>query len=270
MRRREGFTLIELLVVIAIIALLMAILMPALQRVKEQARTVSCLANLNQWNLIVAIYVEENDGKFYSGTTWQGFWWLRQVDLKIQDWTKNKIWFCPTAKKPLFNENGERAPKFNVFSAWGIHYDGQLGPNGVSGSYGLNGYVLSTPPSDDVFEGGRSTKNNWKTPNVPGGNYIPLLVGALRFDLWPLETDPPGQFEDMPWSGGNHMARCCLNRHEGFISSSFCDFSARKVGLKELYTLKWHRKFNTSGPWTHAGGVQPSDWPEWIRPFRDF
>jgi prepilin-type N-terminal cleavage/methylation domain-containing protein len=270
MHRREGFTLIELLVVIAIIALLMAILMPALARVKEQARTVACLANLNQWNLIVAMYVEENDGRFYSGTTWQGFWWLRQVDLKIQDWTTNKIWFCPTAKKSLFNENGERAPKFNVFSAWGIHYDGQLGPNGVSGSYGLNGYVLSTPPSDDVFEGGRSTKNNWRTPNVAGGNYIPLLIGALRFDLWPLETDPPGEFEDMPWSGGNHMARCCLNRHEGFISSSFCDFSARKVGLKELYTLKWHRKFNTSGPWTHAGGVQPGDWPEWIRPFRDF
>jgi len=52
MSRRKGFTLIELLVVIAIIALLMAILMPALARVKEQARTVACLANLKQWNLI--------------------------------------------------------------------------------------------------------------------------------------------------------------------------------------------------------------------------
>jgi len=46
MRKPQGFTLIELLVVIAVIALLLAILMPALQRIKKQAKTIACQSNL--------------------------------------------------------------------------------------------------------------------------------------------------------------------------------------------------------------------------------
>ena len=48
------------------------------------------------------------------------------------------------------------------------------------------------------------------------------------------------------------------------------DFSARKVGLKELWTLKWHRQYDTWGPWTRAGGVRPEHWPEWMRNFKEY
>ncbi len=67
MRRANGFTLIELLVVIAIIALLMAILMSALQRVKKQAEAVACQSNLHQWAIILSMYTDENNGYFLSG-----------------------------------------------------------------------------------------------------------------------------------------------------------------------------------------------------------
>ena len=56
MRSRRGFTLIELLVVIAIIALLMAILMPALARVKKQAQSVTCQAKLKILRIFVKKY----------------------------------------------------------------------------------------------------------------------------------------------------------------------------------------------------------------------
>lgn len=64
MHRRRGFTLIELLVVIAIIALLMAVLMPALNRAKELGQGAACKGNLKGYYLAVDIYCTDNDGKF--------------------------------------------------------------------------------------------------------------------------------------------------------------------------------------------------------------
>jgi hypothetical protein len=48
------------------------------------------------------------------------------------------------------------------------------------------------------------------------------------------------------------------------------DWSVRKVGLKELWTLKWHGQYDTDGPWTKRGGVKPEDWPQWMRRFKDY
>jgi prepilin-type processing-associated H-X9-DG protein len=66
------------------------------------------------------------------------------------------------------------------------------------------------------------------------------------------------------------MSDFCINRHRGGNNGLFCDASVRKVGLKELWTLKWHKQFNTAGPWTKAGGVTPGDWPRWMRRFKDY
>jgi prepilin-type N-terminal cleavage/methylation domain-containing protein len=278
MNMRKGFTLIELLVVIAIIALLMAILMPALNRVKEQARTIRCLANLRQWGIISAMYTEDNDGKFWSGLGDPGYWWPWQLEDRYKDWKQNKIWFCPTAKKPIIDERGNEAQTLNIFNAWGIFKGDQTdsitgktyssGLNGIAGSYGINGYVLTIPVTAS-FETGVPAKDGWRTPNVHGAANVPLFVDALRFDLWPLEAQAPATDQFAAWYS-NNMARCCINRHDGYVGCVFLDFSTRKVGLKELWTLKWHKSFNTMGPWTLAGGVQASDWPEWIRPMKDY
>jgi prepilin-type N-terminal cleavage/methylation domain-containing protein/prepilin-type processing-associated H-X9-DG protein len=61
MHKAKGFTLIELLVVIAIIAILMAILIPVMRKIKESAREVICRSNLRNVGLAVLMYLDEND-----------------------------------------------------------------------------------------------------------------------------------------------------------------------------------------------------------------
>jgi prepilin-type N-terminal cleavage/methylation domain-containing protein len=98
-----GFTLIELLVVISIIALLMAILMPALQRVKKQARAVKCQANLKQWGVVFAMYTGDNNGSFPPGDGDNvavkdptGLW----MYVLRPYYSDGQLRLCPTATKP--------------------------------------------------------------------------------------------------------------------------------------------------------------------------
>jgi prepilin-type N-terminal cleavage/methylation domain-containing protein/prepilin-type processing-associated H-X9-DG protein len=69
MRRYRAFTLIELLVVIAVIAVLMSILMPALQRAREGGKRAACLSNLKQLTLAWSMYADEYDDRIVNGAT---------------------------------------------------------------------------------------------------------------------------------------------------------------------------------------------------------
>ena len=103
-RRCGGFTLIELLVVIAIIAILMAILMPALQKVKEQGRRVICANDLKQIGLSLNMYGSDNDGRLPLNESSN---WLWDISYSTTDYIMatggdRKTFYCPSdpTKKP--------------------------------------------------------------------------------------------------------------------------------------------------------------------------
>jgi len=266
MKKSKGFTLIELLVVIAIIALLMAILMPALQRVKKQAKAVVCQSNLHQWSLIFSMYTSDNDSRFGIGWTGadigiSGHRWVKTLKPYYRD---KDICFCPAATK-FFSEGGRGS-----LAAWGGGWDQDWGAEKgqYGGSYGLNEFVSNPPPG--VTLGWREAdKRHWRTPNVRGTNNIPLFLGCWLAGGYPFETDSPPEYDGVVrW--GDEMIRYCVNRHDSAVNSAFLDFSVKKIGLKELWTLKWNRGFDINGSWTKAGGVQAGDWPQWMISFKDY
>jgi prepilin-type N-terminal cleavage/methylation domain-containing protein/prepilin-type processing-associated H-X9-DG protein len=76
--QKSGFTLVELLVVISIIALLLAIMMPALQKAREQAKRMVCLSTMRQFGLAWSMYIEKNNNRLpyraYSGSAKSPTW----------------------------------------------------------------------------------------------------------------------------------------------------------------------------------------------------
>lgn len=295
MRNRKAFTLIELLVVIAVIALLLGILVPTLQRVRRQARAVVCQAHLRQWGSLWATVASENDGRFprwepdniqpnsahlgpACGWGWGRFWW--DEPWGQEDWeTIKRIRCCPMVARPA-NPTGTGHPDGGTFLAWGRWVTeerwlekGHLKPWELSyGSYAVNPYgfaAFADPPGRDSTE-----RLWWGTHRVKNRNNIPVcLDGAWpSTGVWRDDISPPSR-DAVPT--GDHRRPyykrdSCINRHNGGVNCLFLDWSVRKVGLKELWTLKWHRKFDTANAWTKAGGVKPEDWPQWMRGFKDY
>jgi prepilin-type N-terminal cleavage/methylation domain-containing protein len=287
MKAKNAFTLVELLVVIAIIALLMSILMPALARVRKQAKAVICQTNLKQLGACFAMYTDTWDGKFMRGWTpkvgppdgtMNTDYWMEALRSCYGD--EGDIRCCAMATKPNSEITGDQFGGDGPFVAWGIFgwdSDQECGeplsgwpPATVCdyGSFGMNGHCCDPPRVAGAYQG-HEQEWNWRQTGMSGAANIPLMMGNQWIDGWPHHTDTPPAY-DGQYFDDSHMTRFCNNRHDGFVNAVFLDYAVRKVGLKEMWTLKWHRVYDVSGPWTIAGLVKPSDWPEWMQDFKDF
>ncbi len=271
-RKRGGFTLIELLVVIAIIAVLIALLLPALARAKQDAVSTACLSNERQIAFAMQEYLEANDQQFFPDTLTvphQALWisplekylaaekvnfgTAAQPYMSIQA----KCMICPsagyTSVAGMVNQGSQLG---TATTAWFYNSPGTQTTS--YGSYVLNGWFYNTGNPSTAFQwapGGTNSANMfWNNPSqVPGGLEVPLIAEGIWPDAWPTPLDPvpnPVNLQTGYMSyGPPHMGRILIARHLGSENLAYFDGHAEHLNnLRELWNRPWYNGWNTVNP----------------------
>mgnify|MGYP006283222361 FL=1 len=249
MKTRCAFTLIEILVVISIIALLLAILLPALSRVRGQAKKVVCSSQLRQQTLAMVCYTENYDGKVMGvGGPGRPYWFhLIAPFLGDEKYEEDpqaafegvmQVLICPSVTE---RADGESLQRGNAIRSWAFWWGG-VGESYAEGSYTINSWLQPT----GYYQ--------VDTSNPDYGNYyrrfsdaradVPLFGDGMWVDAWPRSSDPP---PSNSFDGDNgsvaSMHRYCIARHRRAINLSYVDTHVAVVELEELWEQHWHRGY---------------------------
>ena len=272
MKSRTAYTRRDLLVALSCIVFLLLNLAAVGVSGHKRAKEMLCLSRLKHWGQIWQTYTDNNDGEFMENVYWANDWQLirlyngqsySQVKAHILSrnpgltgdmlefeivklmYKVNKLRFCPAAVKT--QQQGGRYPD----QAWQEHNE--------TGSYSINAWVTQ------ATGGGRTSSRLWGTAYVAGAAKVPMFMDCYEYqNTTPQEQDQPPEYEGQPppeYTNDDEIRRTCIDRHSGGINCLFLDFSARKVGLKQLWQLKWHRQ------WT---APDITEWPEWMARFKDY
>ena len=247
--------MIELLVVIAIIAILAAMLLPALSKAKDKAQGAACLSNTRQFGLATIMYTDDYNSTFPNlwwtngpyknslGLSCGGEWLYTPASL-VDKYNKNpRVWVCPKKKRGLnyTTAPGDFDPSITGFLSYGFNYLGVFGANQIQFKP-----TSVQRPSDVVT----ITECNGSTdPTQIGGSVGSGLADAAWFDGFWAPTSFPSQTVATDSADGhgdeNYRFQSQWRKHNQRVSITYVDGHSAAAKGSQLIWGQWYGKFGT-------------------------